>query len=140
MYNRIVTHDDFDGVVSAALAGYFLEISSVAFAGPGDITRSALSTGEGDIVCDLPYPLSCGMWFDHHEANLEEVKLRGIEPSEIPGLHYPAKSCARVILPTRRRPGRSSGRSSSMPIATVWARSGAFGSIGSSGRTWMRTR
>ena len=98
MFSRLVTHDDFDGVASAALAGYFLEISSVSFAGPGDITRSVVSTGEKDVVCDLPYPLSCGMWFDHHEANLEEVKLRGIDPDTIPGRHVPARSCARVIL------------------------------------------
>ena len=98
MYQRIVTHDDFDGVVSAALAGYFLEIESLAFAGPGDITRSAISTGAEDVVCDLPYPLSCGMWFDHHEANLEEVALRGIDPAAIAGSHTPAPSCARVIL------------------------------------------
>ncbi len=97
MYRRIVTHDDFDGVVSAALVGYFLEIDSLAFAGPGDITRSAFSIGDEDVVCDLPYPLSCGMWFDHHEANLEEVALRGIDPAAIPGSHTPAPSCARVI-------------------------------------------
>ncbi len=97
MFQRIVTHDDFDGVVSAALVGYFLEIESVAFAGPGDITRSAISTGAEDVVCDLPYPLSCGMWFDHHEANLEEVRLRGIDPATIAGRHIPAASCARVI-------------------------------------------
>ncbi len=94
---RIATHDDFDGVVSAALAGYFLEIESVVFAGPGDITRATVSTGTADVVCDLPYPLICGMWFDHHEANLEEVRLRGIDPDTIPGSHRPEKSCARVI-------------------------------------------
>ena len=96
-YERIVTHDDFDGVVSAALVGYFLEIDTLTFAGPGDITRSAVSIGEKDIVCDLPYPLTCGIWFDHHEANLEEVRLRGIDTSAIPGSQRPAKSCARVI-------------------------------------------
>ncbi len=98
MYHRIVTHDDFDGVVSAALVGYFLEIENIAFAGPGDITNSRISTGASDIVCDLPYPLECGMWFDHHEANLEDVALRGIEQETIPGLRKPAPSCARVIL------------------------------------------
>ena len=98
MYHRIVTHDDFDGVVSAALVGYFLEIEKIAFAGPGDITNSRISTGASDIVCDLPYPLECGMWFDHHEANLEDVALRGIEQETIPGLRKPAPSCARVIL------------------------------------------
>ncbi len=98
MYYRIVTHDDFDGVVSAALVGYFLEIEKIAFAGPGDITNSRISTGASDIVCDLPYPLECGMWLDHHEANLEDVALRGIEQETIPGLRKPAPSCARVIL------------------------------------------
>lgn len=98
MYYRIVTHDDFDGVVSAALVGYFLEIEKIAFAGPGDIANSRVSTGPADIVCDLPYPLECGMWFDHHEANLEDVALRGIDQETIPGLRRPAPSCARVIL------------------------------------------
>jgi len=98
MYDRIVTHDDFDGVVSAALVGYFLEIEEILFAGPGDIANSRLTIGGTDVVCDLPYPLSCGMWFDHHEANLEEVALRGIEESAIPGYRLAAPSCARVIL------------------------------------------
>ena len=98
MYKRIVTHDDFDGVVSAALVGYFTEIHEIMFAGPMDITNSRFSIGESDIVCDLPYPLDCGQWFDHHEANLEEVELRGIDPDTIEGLHLAAPSCARVVL------------------------------------------
>jgi hypothetical protein len=84
--------------VSAALVGYFLEIEKIAFAGPGDITNSRIPTGASDIVCDLPYPLECGMWFDHHEANLEDLALRGIGQETIPGLRKPAPSCARVIL------------------------------------------
>jgi oligoribonuclease NrnB/cAMP/cGMP phosphodiesterase (DHH superfamily) len=98
LFDRIVTHDDFDGLVSAALVGYFLEIEKVVFAGPGEITNSRVSTGATDIVCDLPYPLECGMWFDHHEANLEDLALRGIDQETIPGLRKPAPSCARVIL------------------------------------------
>ncbi len=98
MFNRIVTHDDFDGVASAALTGYFMQIGRVAFAGPGDIQNARVSTGLSDIVCDLPYPLQCGLWFDHHEANLEEVRLRGIDPDSLPGLRLAAPSCARVVL------------------------------------------
>jgi len=98
LFDRIVTHDDFDGVVSAALTGYFLEIENIVFAGPGDITNSRISTGASDIVCDLPYPLECGMWFDHHEANLEDVALRGIDQETVPGLRKTAPSCARVII------------------------------------------
>ena len=98
MYDRIVTHDDFDGVVSAALAGYFLDIEQIAFAGPSDVTNSRFPIGGLDVVCDLPYPLSCGMWFDHHEANLEEVALRGIDEKSIPGYRVAAPSCGRVIV------------------------------------------
>ncbi len=97
MLDRIVTHDDFDGVASAALTGYFMDIGRVSFAGPGDIQAARVSTGMNDIVCDLPYPLQCGMWFDHHEANLEEVRLRGIDPDSLPGLRLAAPSCARVV-------------------------------------------
>lgn len=97
MFDRIVTHDDFDGVASAALTGYFMEIGRISFAGPGDIQSARVSTGMSDIVCDLPYPLQCGMWFDHHEANIEEVRLRGIDPDSLPGLRLAAPSCARVV-------------------------------------------
>jgi hypothetical protein len=98
MYDRIVTHDDFDGVASAALAGYFMEIEEFVFAGPNDMTNSRVPTSGFDIVCDLPYPLQCGMWFDHHAANFDDFALRGFEQSEVPGLRKVAPSCARVIV------------------------------------------
>ncbi|MBW7998014.1 MAG: hypothetical protein FVQ81_15895 [Candidatus Glassbacteria bacterium] len=97
-YDRIVTHDDFDGIASAALAGYFLEIENFAFAGPNDIIHSRISTSGFDIVCDLPYPLQGGMWFDHHVANFDDLELRGFDQGEIPGLRKLAPSCARVIV------------------------------------------
>jgi len=46
----------------------------------------------------LPYPLECGMWFDHHVGNLDEVRLRGIDPTTIPGRFAPELSCVRVIV------------------------------------------
>jgi hypothetical protein len=97
-FSRIVTHGDFDGIVSAALCSLALGIERVVFTGPNSIARAEISTGSGDIVCDLPYPLECGMWFDHHPGNLDALRLRGIDPAGIPGRFAGEKSCARVVL------------------------------------------
>jgi hypothetical protein len=97
-FSSIVTHNDFDGVASAAICSWAFDIESVRFAGPMTITNAEISITAEDIVCDLPYPLECGMWFDHHIGNLEEVKLRGIDPATIPGKFAPEPSCARVIF------------------------------------------
>jgi hypothetical protein len=50
------------------------------------------------VVCDLPYPLQCGLWFDHHPGNLEELRLRGYEPGEVPGRFDLKDSCGRVVF------------------------------------------
>lgn len=96
--NSIVTHDDFDGVAGAALLSWGFDISDIRFAGPITIAKAEIPISLEDIVCDLPYPLECGMWFDHHAGNLEEVKLRGIDPASIPGSFAEAPSCVRVIF------------------------------------------
>jgi hypothetical protein len=93
----IVTHDDFDGVAGAALLSWGFEIDEIRFAGPITIAKAEIPITLQDIVCDLPYPLECGMWFDHHIGNLEELKLRGIDAEKIPGRFAEARSCVRVI-------------------------------------------
>jgi len=93
----IVTHDDFDGIAGAALLSWGFDISDIRFAGPITIAKAEIPITLADIVCDLPYPLECGMWFDHHSGNLDEVKLRGIDPATIPGRFAEAPSCVRVI-------------------------------------------
>ena len=97
-FDRIVTHNDFDGIVSAALVSAALDVERVIFTGPNSIERAEISTGPRDVVCDLPYPLDCGMWFDHHPGNLDALKLRGIDPAGIPGRFAEKPSCARVVL------------------------------------------
>lgn len=97
MYQSIITHNDFDGVVSAALCSYVFKIDRIYFAGPGNIARAELSITEKDIVCDLPYPLQCGLWFDHHEGNLQELRYRNIDINSINGKFDLQPSCARVI-------------------------------------------
>ena len=96
-YEKIVTHNDFDGIVSASLCTWFLKIQKVIFAGPLTITRSQIMITEKDVVCDLPYPLQCGLWFDHHEGNLQELTLRKIDAQSIPGRFDLKPSCSRVV-------------------------------------------
>jgi len=96
-YDKIVTHHDFDGIVSAALCGWALKIGRVLFAGPLSVTKGQITITERDVVCDLPYPLQCGLWFDHHEGNLQEVGYRGIDSKTIPGRFDLKPSCSRVV-------------------------------------------
>jgi oligoribonuclease NrnB/cAMP/cGMP phosphodiesterase (DHH superfamily) len=98
MYQSIITHNDFDGVVSAALCSHVFKIDRIYFAGPGNIARADLTITEQDIVCDLPYPLECGLWFDHHEGNLQELQYRNINLDSIRGKFDLQPSCARVIF------------------------------------------
>ena len=94
---RIVTHDDLDGVVSAALVSLALGIDRFYFAGPVNIQAGRDATTESDVVCDLPCPVRVGMWFDHHPGNLVDLELREIDPASIPGKFAAEPSCARVV-------------------------------------------
>lgn len=98
MFRRIITHDDFDGIVSAAICARMLDIDRFCFTGPRSITESRISVSGEDVVCDLPYPLECGLWFDHHEGNLAELRYRSIPPDSIGGSFAPKPSCARVVF------------------------------------------
>jgi oligoribonuclease NrnB/cAMP/cGMP phosphodiesterase (DHH superfamily) len=96
-YDKIITHNDFDGIVSASLCSWALNVPRVVFAGPLTVVRSQITITEKDVVCDLPYPLQCGLWFDHHEGNLQELALRKIDPQSIPGRFDLKPSCSRVV-------------------------------------------
>ena len=96
-FEKIVTHNDFDGVVSAALCAWGVKAERVLFTGPVAIARSRVTITERDVVCDLPYPLQCGLWFDHHEGNLQELQYRNIDPKSIPGRFELKPSCSRVV-------------------------------------------
>jgi hypothetical protein len=97
-YHSIVTHNDFDGLGSAALLSWAFDLDHIRFAGPISIANAEISIAREDIVCDLPCPVECGMWFDHHAGNLEELRLRGIDAHSIPGRFAVAPSCVRVVF------------------------------------------
>jgi oligoribonuclease NrnB/cAMP/cGMP phosphodiesterase (DHH superfamily) len=96
-FEKIVTHNDFDGIVSASLCAWGIKAERVLFTGPVAIARSRITITERDVVCDLPYPLQCGLWFDHHEGNLQELQYRNIDPKSIPGRFELKPSCSRVV-------------------------------------------
>ncbi|MCK5740335.1 hypothetical protein KAH55_14195 [bacterium] len=98
MYEKIITHNDFDGVASAAICTFVYKIERIQFTGPNTVTNSQIQITENDIVCDLPYPLICGLWFDHHEGNLEELKYRHIDIEDIPGRFAAEPSCAHTCF------------------------------------------
>jgi len=98
MYQRIITHNDFDGVISAAICSRCLGIDHIVFTGPRSVSEARLSITAADVVCDLPCPLECGLWFDHHQGNLEEVIYRKIDPATLPGRFEPLPSCAHVVF------------------------------------------
>ena len=95
--SRIVTHDDLDGAVSAALLSIATGIDKFYFTGPVSIQQGRIPTSEADIVCDLPCPIRVGMWFDHHPGNLEDLRLREVDPETVGGRFDAQPSCARVI-------------------------------------------
>ena len=97
VYEKIVTHNDFDGIVSASICSWVLMVERLIFTGPLTITKSQITITEKDVVCDLPYPLQCGLWFDHHEGNRQELEYRGIDPMTIPGRFDLKPSCSRVV-------------------------------------------
>ncbi len=96
-YEKIVTHNDFDGIVCASLCSSALKVDRVIFLGPLAVSRNQVTITEKDVVCDLPYPIQCGLWFDHHEGNLQELEYRRIDPQSIPGRFAMKPSCSRVI-------------------------------------------
>ncbi len=97
MYKRIVTHADFDGIVSAAICSRSLGVNFFVFTQPRLVAEARISITKEDVVCDLPYPLECGLWFDHHDGNLEELQYRNILIKDIPGKFEVRDSCARVV-------------------------------------------
>ena len=96
-FARIVTHDDFDGVVSAALCSFAERVDDFRFSGPGSILDAGLEVGPDTIVCDLPHHPAAGLWFDHHAGNLEDYRLKGGDLDVVRDTFREEKSCARVV-------------------------------------------
>lgn len=98
MYSSIVTHGDLDGVASAALCSWAYGVNRIVFTGPVEVQSARVRVTAADIVCDLPCPSECGLWFDHHQGNFDDLGYRGRDPGAVPGRFAAERSCARVVL------------------------------------------
>ncbi|MBZ0270452.1 hypothetical protein K8I61_00335 [bacterium] len=91
----IATHNDFDGLVSAALVSIWSGLDAYFFTSPTQVRNAPLDPT--DIVCDLPHPMrEVRAWFDHHPGNLDEAKKLGLSIGE--GAAFEAPSAARVAF------------------------------------------
>jgi hypothetical protein len=90
--NKVISHYDFDGIVSAMLfiQQHGLSANDVSFVSPGDCLDGSLIADASTAVLDLPYIENVGTWFDHHPSNI-------VPDNDSSGLRMDAKSCARVI-------------------------------------------
>jgi len=86
---RLLTHRDFDGVVCAVLLRDMEEIDKIMFTTPNTINRGKIFISKHDIISDLPYSKKCGMWFDHHFTNKNNLNFKGSFALK--------KSCAQVV-------------------------------------------
>lgn len=88
----IVTHCDFDGLVSAALYRNHENASdSIIFTVPGDIQHNILKVNGNHAVLDLPWAEKCGFYADHHSTN------KPPENAKFEGMYMVAPSAARVL-------------------------------------------
>ena len=89
---RLLTRNDFDGLVCAALLKELGIIDEIRFVHPKDMQDGKISITETDITTNLPYVEGVGIAFDHH---ISEVVRVDSAPNHIV---YPnAASAARVV-------------------------------------------
>ena len=89
---RLLTRNDFDGLVCAALLKELEIIDEIRFVHPKDMQDGKISISETDITANLPYVDGVGLAFDHH---ISEVSRVDDQPNYIV---YPnAPSAARVV-------------------------------------------
>ena len=72
-----------------------LEVGRIVFTGPLSITKSQITVTEKDVVCDLPYPLQCGLWL----ITMKETPMHWGNGGSIsdPGRFELKPSCSRVV-------------------------------------------
>jgi hypothetical protein len=90
---RLVTRPDLDGLSCAAILSLCERLDSVELAQPQDVADRRLPIGSEDIVANLPYHPSCGMWFDNHLL----TDARSTPPAGFKGRYAQAPSAARVV-------------------------------------------
>jgi nanoRNase/pAp phosphatase (c-di-AMP/oligoRNAs hydrolase) len=88
---RLLTRDDFDGVVSAALLRKIGLIEQVKFVHPRDMEGGVVHVSWRDIIADLPPQPGAYLAFDHHDVDPANGSTAGFV------VDVNARSAARVI-------------------------------------------
>jgi hypothetical protein len=90
---RLVTRPDLDGLTCAVLLTHCVPIESVELVRPQDITDRRVSIGRQDVLANLPYHPSCGLWFDNHLL----TDSRSTPPKGFEGRYGNAPSAAHLV-------------------------------------------
>ena len=90
---RLVTRPDLDGLTCAVLLSHCERIDSVELVHPQDVTDRRVSIGPEDVLANLPYHPSCGMWFDNHLL----TDPKAMPPTGFRGRYGKAPSAARLV-------------------------------------------
>jgi hypothetical protein len=98
---RLVTRPDLDGLTCAVLLTQCEAIDSVELVHPQDVTDRHVSIGPADVLANLPYHPSCGMWFDNHLL----TDSKSVPPAGFKGRYGKAPSASRVVY-EHYAPGR----------------------------------
>jgi hypothetical protein len=90
---RLVTRPDLDGLTCAVLLSRCESIDSIELVQPQQIADREVAIEGNDILANLPYHPSCGMWFDNHLL----TDSRSIPPQGFRGRYGQAPSAARLV-------------------------------------------
>ena len=97
---RLVTRADLDGLTCGVLLSECEKLDAVELANAEDVTERRIAIGPKDIIANLPYHPSCGMWFDNHLL----TDAKAMPATGFKGRYGKAPSAARLVyehyLPT----------------------------------------
>jgi hypothetical protein len=90
---RLVTRPDLDGLTCAVILSQCEPIESIELVHPQDIADRRIPIGPEDILANMPYHPSCGLWFDNHVL----TDPRSMPPRTFRGRYGQAPSAARLV-------------------------------------------
>jgi oligoribonuclease NrnB/cAMP/cGMP phosphodiesterase (DHH superfamily) len=91
---RLLTRDDFDGLVCAALLTEKGIVDEFKFVHPRDVQNNSVAVTANDVLANVPYAKGCGLWFDHHSSEEERLEFNDLK---FEGDSRGAPSAAQVI-------------------------------------------
>lgn len=90
---RLVTRPDLDGLTCAVLLSQCEAIDSIELLHPQDVSDRRIAIGPSDVLANLPYHPSCGMWFDNHLL----TDAKAMPATGFRGRYGKAPSAARLV-------------------------------------------